>query len=128
MSEAETVPMDIAERVTTRRRGMFRKEHTNETVGLGDGETVVRWLRELHQERNQTVMIHRPWGSICVVADGRAPTDVMVTDGDRMWYAACPGSTLPQSRPQLTPDQVETVMLDALTSNALPQWPEWREF
>lgn len=128
MSETGTAPMDIAERLTTRRRGMFRKEHTSETVGLGDGETVIRWLRELHQERNQTIGIHRPWGSICVVADGRAPTHVTVTDGDRMWYAAAPGSKLPRGQPQLTPDQVEAVMLDALTSDALPRWPEWREF
>jgi hypothetical protein len=121
-------PMDVVERLTTTRRGLFRKGVTQETTALGDRETVVRWLRELHQERNQTVIIHRPWGSICVVAEGRPPTDVMMSNGDRMWYAAYPGSTLRQKLPQLTPDQVEHVILDALTSATPPQWPEWREF
>ncbi|RKN42773.1 hypothetical protein [Micromonospora endolithica] len=128
MGEGDAASMDVAERLTTRRRGLFRKVVTREAVGVGDRETVVRWLRGLHQEENQTVVIHRPWGSICVVADGRAPTDVMVTDGDRMWYAARPGSGLPQKLPQLSPDQVEHVMLDALTSDTPPRWPEWREF
>jgi hypothetical protein len=52
----------------------------------------------------------------------------MMTDGDQMWYAAHPGSNLAQKLPQLTPDQVEYVMLDALTSADPPAWPEWREF
>lgn len=128
MGEDDSAPMDVVERLATRRRGLFRKVVTSETTGLGDRETVVRWLRELHRERNQTIIIHRSWGSICVVADGRPPTDVMVTDGARMWYAARPGSRLPQQLPQLTPDQVERVMLDALTSDGPPRWPEWREF
>ena len=128
MGEDDAAPTDVVERMTTRRRGPFRKVVTRETVGLGERETVVRWLRGLHRERNQTVTIHRPWGSVCVVADGRAPSDVMLTDGDRMWYAARPGSALPQKLPQLTPDQVEHVMLDALASDTPPRWPEWREF
>lgn len=120
--------MDVVERLTTTRRGLFRKAVTGETANLDDRETVIRWLRELDGERDQTVIVHRPSGSICVVADGRPPGDVMMTDGDRMWYAAYPGSNLPQKLPQLTPDQVEHVMLDALTSVTPPRWPEWREF
>lgn len=128
MGEDSAVPMDVAERLTTRRQGLFRKVVTGETVGLSDRDTVVRWLRELHLERDQTVIIHRSWGAVCVVGEGRAPTDIMMSDGDRTWYAARAGSNIPQKRPQLTPNEVEHVMLDALTSDAPPQWPEWREF
>ncbi|WP_027644722.1 hypothetical protein [Salinispora oceanensis] len=129
MGEDSAVPRDVAERLTTRRQGLFRKVTTGDTVGLDDRDTVVRWLRELHQERDQTVIIHRSWGAVCVVGEGRAPTDIMLTEDDgRMWYAARAGSKIPQKRPQLTPAEVEHVMLEALTSANRPQWPEWREF
>ncbi|NIL59719.1 hypothetical protein [Salinispora arenicola] len=128
MGEDSAAPMDVVERLTTRRQGLFRKVVTGDTVSLGDRDAVVRWLRELHQERNQTVIIHRPWGSVCVVGEGKAPTDILMSEGDRMWYAARAGSNLPQKHPQLAPDEVEHVMLDALTSDTPPRWPEWREF
>ncbi|MCN0178148.1 hypothetical protein [Salinispora arenicola] len=128
MGEDSAAPMDVVERLTTRRQGLFRKVVTGDTVSLGDRDAVVRWLRELHQERNQTVIIHRPWGSVCVVGEGTAPTDILMSEGDRMWYAARAGSNLPQKHPQLAPDEVEHVMLDALTSDTPPRWPEWREF
>lgn len=129
MGEDNSAPRDVAERLTTRRQGLFRKVVTGDTVSLDNRDTVVRWLRELHQERDQTVIIHRSWGSVCVVGEGRAPTDIMMTEDDgRMWYAARAGSKIPQKRPQLTPAEVEHVMLEALTSDTPPQWPEWREF
>jgi hypothetical protein len=120
--------MDVAERLTTVRRGLRRKEVIGESTTLDDRETVTRWLREMHQQRGQTLIVHRPWGSVFVAAEGLPLTDVMMTDGDRMWYAAAPGSMLAQKQPQLTPEQVEHVVLDSLTSVTPPRWPEWREF
>ena len=118
-----------AERLTRRRVGRFRKAVTGEEAALSDRATVTRWLRETHQCRDQTtIIVSRPWGWVCVTANGRPPTEVLMTDGERMWYAAYPGSTLAQTLPQLTPGQVEHVVLEALTSAGPPRWPDWREF
>lgn len=115
--------MDLAERLTTTRHGLFSRTVT-ESAALGDRETVTRWIRELHRRRDQVVIIHRPWGSVCVVADGRPLTDVFMTDGETTWYAAAPGATRDQ---KLTPGRVEYLMLDALASAGPPEWPEWRD-
>jgi hypothetical protein len=128
VGDADGPSTNIAERLTDTRRGWFRKVVTGETVALSDRTTVVRWLREIHRYRDQTIIIHRPWGSVCVVADGLPPSAVLMASDDGRFYAAYPGSTIPQTNPQLTPDQVEHVMVDALTSVGPPRWPEWRQF
>lgn len=117
---AAAAPRDVAERLT--RRGLFRVDA--ESASLSDGETVRRWLRELDSERDQQVFVHRPWGTIAAVADGRHPVTVVMSDGEHSWSANPPGSIDSQD---LTPEQVEHVVLDALMSSTPPDWPEWRD-
>jgi hypothetical protein len=112
-------PEDVAERLTG--RGLFRV--ARESAELSDRGTVQRWLRELHRARNQQVLVHRRWGTIGAVADGRHPVTVILATEEKSWYAAAPGAADDQA---LTPDQVEHVLLDALTASSRPQWPDWR--
>lgn len=112
-------PKDVAERLT--RRGLFRVD--GETASLTDRDTVQQWLSELTAARDQQVLVHRPWGTVVAVADGRHPISVFLSDGDKTYVAAAPGSPDDQD---LLPDQIEAVMLDALTAAAHPDWPEWR--
>jgi hypothetical protein len=62
-------------------------------------------------------------GTVAAVAGGGRPTGVVMSDGDKPWFAAAPGAADGQD---LTPDQVEHVMLDALSSSAPPEWAQWR--
>lgn len=117
----ESAKQDIAERLST--HGLFRV--TSETVALDDRETVRRWLRELDPDLQQQVHIRRPWGVIAAVSDHRDPVGVVMTDAeDRSWGAYVPGGDY---RDHLTPEQVEDVMLAALTSTARPAGPDWRQ-
>jgi len=110
---------DIAERLTV--RGLFRVDR--DSAPLSDRGMVQRWLRELHRGRDQQVFVHRRWGTVVAVADGRHPVTVILHDGEKSWSAAAPGAADDQ---ELTPDQVEHVLLDALASESRPQWPDWR--
>ncbi|HEX6755075.1 MAG TPA: hypothetical protein VF109_03920 [Mycobacteriales bacterium] len=110
---------DVAERLTV--RGLFRV--ARDSAPLSERGTVQSWLRELHRARNQQVLVHRPWGTIVAVADGRHPVTVILNDGEKSWFATGPGAPDDQA---LTPDQVEHVLLDALTAPSRPQWPDWR--
>jgi hypothetical protein len=112
-------PTDSAERLTT--RGLVKT--ARESAALGDRETVRRWVHELHPERDQQILVHRPWGTVAAVADGRHPVTVLRSDGDDSWFAVVPGAADDRS---LTPEQVEHVLLDALTASGPPDWPEWR--
>jgi hypothetical protein len=114
----EPAPTDVAERLT--RAGLFRVR--TERVPLTDVETVRRWLRELGGDHQ--VHVRRPWGAIAAVGDRRLPAGVVMADTeDRSWGAYPPGGA---EDSQLTPDQVEHIMVDALTSTERPAWPEWR--
>lgn len=113
-------PQETAERLT--RRGLFRVD--GESAALTDRETVRGWLRELREDRDQQVMVHRPWGTVAAVADGRRPVAVVLSDGEHSWSAAVPGAAGSQ---ELTPEQIEHVMLEALTAPSRPQWPTWVE-
>ena len=109
-------PQDVAELLTT--RGPLRVD--SETTSLDDRETVQQWVRGLRPEAGQQVFVHRPWGTLAAVAEGRHPVSVVLSDGKDSWFATAPGAT------DLTPEQVEHVVLDALTSSERPQWPEWK--
>jgi hypothetical protein len=113
-------PQDSAERLTS--RGPLKV--AREPAALTDRHTVQRWLRDLRPERDQQIFIHRPWGTVAAVADGHHPIGVYLSDGDRSWAAAAPGATDTQ---ELTLEQVEHIMLDALTSPDRPRWPQWRQ-
>jgi len=104
------------------RHGLFRVGV--ESASLSDRDAVQQWLRELGSERDQQVLVHRPWGTVAAVADGKHPVTVVMSDGEHSWWAAAPGSVDAQN---LTPEQVEHVVLDALTSSTRPDWPEWRD-
>ena len=56
------------------------------------------------------------------MADGRHPVGVILYDGEKSWLATGPGAAEDQ---ELTPDQIEHMMLDALTADGRPQWPDW---
>jgi hypothetical protein len=112
-------PNDVAMRDTG--SGLFRIQ--SESVALNDRETVQRWLRELRPERDQRIFVHRSWGTLVAIADRREPVTVLLTDGETTWCATIRGTTNEQP---LTPEQIEHVMLDALTSPAPPDWPEWQ--
>jgi hypothetical protein len=108
----------VAERLT--RRGLFRVDR--DSAALSDRDTVRTWLRQLDRERDQQVLVHRRWGTIGAVADRRHPVTVILYDGEKSWFATAPGAADHQ---ELTPDQIEHILLDALSANSRPQWPDW---
>jgi hypothetical protein len=118
---SRSAPNDVAIRDTDTGPGPFRIQ--SESVALTNRETVQRWLRELRPERAQRIFVHRSWGTLVAIADRRDPVNVFLTDGETTRFATTRGTTNEQP---LTPEQIEHVMLDALTSPAPPDWPEWR--
>lgn len=118
----------IAQRVASRRRGILRRTvMTHDITSLDDHETVARWIRHMHEGTSQTVTVNRPWGSVFAISMGRPPAGVMVESGTRLLYAGSPaGMVVPDVAP-LTPAQVEQLMIEALTADHLPGWPQWRE-
>jgi hypothetical protein len=116
--QAEVVPTGSAERLSG-----TRFKVTEESARLDEAETVQRWLRELRPEAEHQILVHRPWGTMLAVADKVHPIGVLLTVGDRSWFAVPPGADVDA---ELTADQIETIMLEALTSETPPAWPDWR--
>ena len=112
---------ELVERLTTVRR--FPPRVSRETVPLSDHATVRGWVRSLRREHFAQVHVRRSWGTLAVVADGASPITVILADGEHSWVASVPGL---DDQTELTPDQTEQVTLEALTSAARPDWPEWR--
>lgn len=112
-------PRDVAERMTGSLLHLER-----ERAELSDRDTVQRWLRELRPEHQTQVLVHRPWGTVVAVADRAESVSVFLSDGRRTWIAAAPGAT--DSQP-LTPEQIEYVLLDALTAPERPTWAVWSD-
>lgn len=110
---------DRAERLS----GQGRGEPAHDVAELGDRDVIQGWLRQLGPQGDQQVLVHRRWGTVVAVADGRSPVSVFWTDGDTTWYAVPPGVPGEQD---LESQQVEHVVLDALTSPGPPSWPDWR--
>lgn len=115
-----SAPMDKAERLTSTRRFPLRVKQ--DVASLSDEEVVRRWVRSLRLESKDTVIVHRPWGSVAAVCDGKHPIAVFLTDGEHTWSAEPLGAA---DQTALTPEQVEHVVLDGLTSSQRPQWPRW---
>ena len=111
-------PRDLAERLSGKVLGAPGAEQTT----LDDRTTVQRWLHDLGAT-DQQVLVHRPWGTLAAVADGRHPVEVVMSDGESSWTAEPPGA---DGMRRLTPEQVQHVVLDALTSTGPPEWPAWR--
>ena len=109
---------DVAERLTP--SSLFKVHR--ESASLSDRGTVQTWLRELHRERDQQVFVHRGWGTIVAVADRRHPVTVILHDGEKSWFASAPGAAPDH---ELSPDQIEHILLDALTADSRPEWPDW---
>jgi hypothetical protein len=118
-------PMDVAELLVP--RGQFRGVDRESTT-LDDRDTVLGWLRTVRPGVDRQVFVHRSWGTVAAVAEERYPDDVglYLSDGDTSWAAVAPGSPEDLRQCHLTPDQVEHVVLDALTSPERPAWPDWR--
>jgi hypothetical protein len=113
--------VDTAERLTTRSRRQIDQDRAT----LSDYATVQGWLRVLGRQGDQQVFIHRPWGTVVAVAERRYDTiGVFLSDGDQVWYATPPGAA---SNIELTPSQVEHILLEALTSPGPPEWPDWHD-
>jgi hypothetical protein len=100
-------------------RGWRRIDH--EVVALTDRKTVQAWVRELRTEHDVTLLVHRFWGTVAAVADGHSVA-VLMSDGEEVWTAEIPGMGQ-----DLTLDQIEHVILDALDSPGPPAWPDWRK-
>ena len=109
---------DVAVRLTGQGRGEIEKE----VVPLTDRHTVLRWLREMRDVPDQQVWVHRPWGLIVAVTSIHSPITVLFHDGENVWTAEPPNSI---QESELTPDQAEYVVLEALTVAEVPSWPHW---
>lgn len=107
--------------------GLFRGAD-RESTSLDDRDTVLGWLRSLRSGTDRQVFVHRDWGTVAAVAEARYPDDigVFLSDGETSWVAVAPGGPEKIEDCHLTPDQVEHVVLDALTSAERPAWPDWR--
>jgi hypothetical protein len=110
---------ELAERL--RSRGLFRVDR--DVVPLDDWPTVRRWLRDLPANPRDAVYIHRSWGTVAARASRRRPMGVFLANGDDAWRAAPPGAG---PGAELTQEQVEHVVLDALAAPTRPEWPDWR--
>jgi hypothetical protein len=86
------------------------------TTAAPCGHGYVSWVRNGVSKYSST------GATIAAVADGRHPVGVILSDGDKAWFATAPGAADDQD---LTPEQVEHIMLDALAADSRPQWPDW---
>ena len=111
--------LDIAERVLPRER---TGELGADQVALHERETVQAWLREMGPD--ETVLVHRAWGTIAARSHRDFPAGVFLSDGAGAWFAVPPG---PEEELPLTPVEVEHIMLDAMSSSDRPAWPRWVE-
>lgn len=96
-------------------------------MSLSDADTVRHWIRRLRPEADQQIHVHRSWGTVAAVADRKHPIHVLLTDGEHSWTATPPDGPRPTKghHADLTHDQVEHVMVEALTSPVRPAWPHW---
>ena len=113
-------PKEMAERLTN--KGRMRLEQ--DTAALGDVDLVRTWLRDLRPGQDQQILVHRGWGTVAAVADKSDSIEVVRSDSAGPYYAVAPGAP---DKAALTSDQVERIVIDALTSPGPPSWPEWRE-
>ena len=125
--QAAPASMDLASLLTTTRRFPLRVEE--ETASLSDAETVRRWIRTLRPEADQQVHIRRSWGTVAAVTDRKHPVCVVLSDGEHSWVAEPPdgAATTRSGYADMTLEQVEHVMVDALTSPERPRWPRWSD-
>jgi hypothetical protein len=110
--------LNLAERVTPR----GATDPGGEQVPLGERETVQNWLRQMGPD--ETVLVHRTWGTIAARSHPDYPTGVFLSDGASAWYAVPPVTV--EDLP-LTKVEVEQIMLEAMTSDERPTWPRWVE-
>ncbi|HEY7223191.1 MAG TPA: hypothetical protein VH561_06230 [Micromonosporaceae bacterium] len=110
--------LDVAERVTPR----SAPEPGGEQVRLADTATVQGWLRQMGPD--ETVLVHRHWGTIAVRTGRRRPVGVYLSDGANAWFAVPPGA---DDDHLLDPVQVEQIVLEAMRSPDRPAWPRWVE-
>lgn len=110
---------ELVERLTTVRR--FPPRTARETVPLSARATVQGWIRSLRPEDDAQVHVRRHWGVLAVVADGRNPITVVVSDNSHTWVARPNGP----GRIELTTDQIEHLTLEALEAEKRPDGDTW---
>ncbi len=93
------------------------------TARLDEPDVVRAWLRGMQPDREESVLVHRSWGTVVAIADDRRPASVLLSHGEQGWYAV-PLGPVPDDEP-LTPTQVEQVMLEALTAQERATWLRW---
>jgi hypothetical protein len=108
--------VDVAERIAPRNV----LTPGGEQVSLADGETVRSWLRDMGPD--DTVLVHRSWGTVAARADRRLPPGVLLSDDTGAWFAAPPEA---DDERLLTWGEVERIVLEAMTSPTRPAWPRW---
>jgi hypothetical protein len=107
----------------TRLTSSGRRDVEVEETTLDDQETVLSWVRGLRQDRDQ-VFIDRSWGTVvALAADGRPP-GVILSDEEHTWHAVPPGGG---EKADLSPEQLEQLMLDVMSSPERPTWPDWHQ-
>jgi hypothetical protein len=88
-------------------------------ASLGDEEIVRRWIRALSPKGDQQVNVRRTWGAR-LFARGSGQSRCSSPTGSVLGWQSHLGG-----QGDLTPEQVEHVVIDAPTSTQRPTWPEW---
>src|SRR6266702_2401096 len=109
--------IDVVERLVGKGRHVVA-----ETCALNDTVTVRQWLAELDGQRDHQVSIFRSWGVLTATGEKNAGATILFSDGEHSSYAVPPGSG---DDTRLSSAQIESVMLEALTSSVRPSWPNW---
>jgi hypothetical protein len=80
----------------------------------------------LRPDQDVQVWIHRSWGKVVAIAGSGDPPTVLLAagDGESTWYAVPPGGG---EKANLTQDELERLMLEALSSRERPKWPDWHQ-
>jgi len=71
---------------------------------------------------DDTVLVHRAWGTVAARADRLLPPGVLLSNETGAWFAAPPEA---DEERLLTWFEVERIVLEALTSPTRPAWPRW---
>jgi hypothetical protein len=113
-------PEEGVDRLTSR----GRRDVDCESTTLDDRETVLKWVRDLRPDQDVQIFVNRSWGVVFASGGDGQPPGVIMGDGEHAWYAVPPGGG---EKANLTPEQLERLMLEAMSSPDRPSWPDWHQ-